>query len=145
MSVATAVLRSRPSPHYTWGPGMTLTRIERWDVRRDGPLTEASLQRKIEMLGFEVTTRTYPAGVALTTTADPRYCIEGVVRGLVKLTIDGEPAILTAGDLAFVPRGAVRRLEVVGSSTALCLEAFQRLEPANAEPGTQHVPGSPSR
>lgn len=112
---------------------MPLTRIERWDARRDGPLTEASLQRKIEMLGFEVTTRTYPAGVALTTTADPRYCIAGVVRGLVKLTVDGEPAILTAGDIAFVPRGAVRRVEVVGPSTALCLEAFQRLDAASAE------------
>ena len=123
---------------------MVLTRIERWDVRRDGPLTEASLQRKIEMLGFEVTTRTYPAGVSLTTTADPRYCIEGVVRGLVKLTIDGEPAILTAGDIAFVPRGAVRRLEVVGSSTALCLEAFQRLEPAGDE-ADAHLTDFPPR
>ena len=27
---------------------MKLTRIERWDVRKDGPLTEAALQRKIE-------------------------------------------------------------------------------------------------
>ena len=123
---------------------MTLTRIERWDVRRDGPLTEASLQRKIEMLGFEVTTRTYPAGVALTTAADPRYCVEGVVRGLVKLTIDGEPAILTAGDLAFVPKGAVRRLEVVGSSTALCLEAFQRLDPAGTDAGPHLLPDTPS-
>jgi len=121
---------------------MTLTRIERWDVRRDGPLTEASLQRKIETLGFEVATRTYPAGVAMTTSADPRYCVEGVVRGLVKLTIDGEPAILTAGDLAFIPPGAVRRVEVVGPSPALCLEAFQRTDPAAADPGTQSVPGT---
>jgi hypothetical protein len=122
---------------------MTLTRIERWDIRRDGPLNEGSLQRKIETLGYEVTTRTYPAGVAMTTAEDPRYCIEGVVRGLVKLTVDGEPAILTAGDLAFIPRGAVRRVEVVGQSTALCLEAFQRLDPAAADaPGTPKVPGT---
>jgi len=117
---------------------MTLTRIERWDVRKDGPLTEASLQRKIEALGFEVTSRTYPAGVALTTTTDPRYGIEAVVRGLVKLTVDGEPLILTAGDIVFVPRGAVRRVEVVGTTTALCLEAFQRLEPPSAEDSTEH-------
>ena len=114
---------------------MTLTRIERWDIRKDGPLTEASLQRKIEALGFEVTSRTYPAGVALTTTADTRLGIEGVVRGLVKLTIDGEPAILTAGDIAFVPRGAVRRIEVVGTTTALCLEAFQPFPPSDSTDG----------
>ena len=112
---------------------MTLTRIERWDVRKDGPLSEAALQRKIEALGFDVTTRTYPAGVSLTTTADHRYGIEGVVRGLVKLTIDGEPTILAAGDIAYVPRGAVRRVEVIGTTTALCLEAFERLEPRSSE------------
>jgi quercetin dioxygenase-like cupin family protein len=122
---------------------MTLTRIERWDVRRDGPLTEASLQRKIETLGFEVTTLTYPAGVAMTTNADPRPCIEGVVRGLVKLTVDGDPTILTAGDIAFVPRGAVRRVEVIGTSTALCLEAFQRPDSAHVEFGRPDVPGKP--
>ena len=119
---------------------MTLTRIERWDARRDGPLTEAALQRKIERLGYEVTTRTYPAGVALTTTADPRQGIEGVVRGLVKVTIDGEPAILTAGDIAFVPRGAVRRVEVVGSSPALCLEAFQPLDTPVSKPDADERP-----
>ena len=109
---------------------MRLTRIDRWDVRRDGPLSEAALQQKIELLGFQVESRTYPAGVALTTTVDSRHAIEGVVRGLVRLTIDGEPNVLTAGDIAFIPRGAVRRLEVVGSSTALCLEAYQPVEPA---------------
>lgn len=109
---------------------MTLTRIDRWDVRRDGPLSEAALQHKIELLGFQVESRTYPAGVALTTTVDSRHAIEGVVRGLVRLTVDGDPNVLTAGDIAFVPRGAVRRLEVVGSSTALCLEAYQPVEPA---------------
>jgi mannose-6-phosphate isomerase-like protein (cupin superfamily) len=112
---------------------MKLTRVERWDARKDGPLTEAALQRKIEALGFEVTTRTYPAGVALTTTADARHSIEAVVRGLVKLTVDGEPSILTAGDIAFVPRGAVRRVEVVGTTAALCLEAFERLGPPSTD------------
>lgn len=111
---------------------MKLTRIERWDVRKDGPLSEAALQRKMELFGFEVTSRTYPAGVSHTTSADSRHSMEGVVRGLVKLTVDGEPTVLTAGDIAFVPRGAVRRLEVVGTSTALCLEAFQRADPVSA-------------
>jgi mannose-6-phosphate isomerase-like protein (cupin superfamily) len=118
---------------------MTLTRIDRWDVRRDGPLSEAALQQKIELLGFQVESRTYPAGVALTTTVDSRHAIEGVVRGLVRLTVDGEPNVLTAGDIAFIPRGAVRRLEIVGSSTALCLEAYQPVEPAYAHSSREAV------
>ncbi|HVL69659.1 MAG TPA: cupin domain-containing protein [Vicinamibacterales bacterium] len=115
---------------------MTLTRVERWDVRRDGLLSEAALQRKIEALGFDVAARIYPAGVSAITSVHDRVCLAGVVRGVVKLTVDDDPVFLAAGDLAFVPRGAVRRIEVVGPETALCLEAFPRAEPA--------TPGSPA-
>ena len=112
-------------PGIARGAGMTLTRIERWDVRRDGPLSEAALHRKIEALGFVVRARTYPAGPA-TPSAEDVHGITAIVRGLVKLTIDGEQIYLTAGDLAFIPRGALRTLEVVGPSSVLCLEAVQR-------------------
>ena len=46
--------------------------------------------------------------------------------GILKITLDGESAILTAGDMVYVPRGAVRRVEVVGSSPAHCLDAIYR-------------------
>lgn len=103
---------------------MAPARIERWDVRLDGPLSEDALQRKIELLGYVLAARTYPSGLALAAISDPREAVIAVVRGLVKLTINSEPELLTAGDLAFVPAGAERRLEVVGPATALCLEAF---------------------
>lgn len=103
---------------------MTAARIERWDVRRDGPLSEVSLEQKIQALGFEVEARTYPASVAQDGRPDDRPSVIAVVRGLVKLTIDGEPVMLTAGDLAIIPHLAVRRVEAVGPSTALCFEAY---------------------
>ena len=52
--------------------------------------------------------------------------VDAVIAGILKITLDGESAILTAGDLVYVPRGAVRRVEVVGSSTAHCLDAIYR-------------------
>jgi mannose-6-phosphate isomerase-like protein (cupin superfamily) len=106
-------------------------RIERWDVRLDGPLSEDALLRKIEQLGFVLAARTYPSGLAAATT-DSRDGVTAVVRGLVKLTINGEPELLTAGDVAFVPAGAERRLEMVGPAPALCLEAFAREQGAGA-------------
>lgn len=111
---------------------MAPARIERWDVRLDGPLSEEALQRKIELLGYVLTARTYPSGLAVTAVSDPREGLTAVVRGLVKLTINGEPELLTAGDIAFVPAGAERRLEMVGPATALCLEAIVREEAAEA-------------
>lgn len=105
---------------------MLLMRIERWDARRDGPLSEAALQQKLESRGYQVSARTYPGGAVAAAQTEPDEGIQAVVTGLLKVTIDGESAILTAGDLVFVPRGAVRRLEVVGPSPALCLEGVAR-------------------
>lgn len=103
---------------------MTLSmRIERWDVRRDGPLTEPALQQKIEELGYEVSTRLYPAGAIAATQGDLRERLLAVARGLVKVTLDGESAILGAGDLVFVPRCAVQRVEAIGATAAFCFEA----------------------
>jgi|SRR5947207_14162331 len=105
---------------------MLLMRIERWDVRRDGPLTQAALQHKLQALGYESSPRIYPAGAIVAPQTDARERIDGVVSGLIKVTIEGESAILTAGDIVFVPRGAARRLEVVGGASALCLDAVFR-------------------
>jgi quercetin dioxygenase-like cupin family protein len=103
-----------------------LMRIERWDARRDGPLSETALQHKLDSRGYQVSVRTYPAGTVVAAQAGLDEGIQAVVSGLLKVTIDRESAILTAGDLVFVPRGVVRRLEVVGPSPAHCLEGVRR-------------------
>jgi quercetin dioxygenase-like cupin family protein len=101
-------------------------RVERWYVERDGALSEVAIQRKIESLGFTVTSRVYPAGKVdfPPETEHPSLC--AVVRGLLKVTVDGEPTYLAPGDIAFIPAGAQRNLEVMGSSAPLCLEALPR-------------------
>jgi mannose-6-phosphate isomerase-like protein (cupin superfamily) len=101
-------------------------RIERWYAERDGALSEVAIQRKIESLGFTVTSRLYPAGNVDWPCDETRVCVSAVVRGLVKLMVDGEPVYLAPGDIAFIPAGAQRSLEVVGSSVPLCLEAVPR-------------------
>lgn len=101
-------------------------RIERWYVERDGPLSEVAIQRKIESFGFTVTSRLYPAGRLELPSLEGQVCVAAVVRGLLKLIVDGEPVYLAPGDIAFVPSGARRSLEVVGASVPLCLEARPR-------------------
>jgi mannose-6-phosphate isomerase-like protein (cupin superfamily) len=105
---------------------MSLTRIEQWDVRRDGPLSEASLYSKLEALGFEVSARIYPAVLATTGVTDERPSATAVVRGVVRLTVADRLEMLTAGDIAFIPANVVRRIEAVGSLPVLCLEALRR-------------------
>jgi quercetin dioxygenase-like cupin family protein len=103
-----------------------LMRIERWDAGRDGPLNETALQHKLDSRGYQVSVRTYPTGTVAVAQSGADERIQAVVTGLLKVTIDGESAILSAGDLVFVPRGSVRRLEVVGPSPARCLEGVSR-------------------
>ncbi|HEX6463244.1 MAG TPA: cupin domain-containing protein [Vicinamibacterales bacterium] len=98
-------------------------RIDRWDVRRDGPVTEAALRQRIAARGYEVSTFSWPAGTVVPAQTQQEERADAVVAGVVKITLDGEAAILTAGDIVYVPRGTVRRVEVVGPGTAHCLDA----------------------
>ncbi len=103
---------------------LTVMRIDHWDPRRCGPLTEAALREKVESCGYQVSTFAWPAGTVVPPQTQDRERVDAVVTGIVKITLDGETAILTAGDIVYVPRGAVRRVEVVGASTARCLNAL---------------------
>jgi quercetin dioxygenase-like cupin family protein len=102
---------------------LTVMRIERWDPRRDGPVTEAAVRQKVETIGYQVSSLAWPAGAVIPPQAQDRERLDAVVTGIVKVTLDGESAILTAGDIVYVPRGSVRRVEVVGMSAARCLDA----------------------
>jgi len=93
---------------------LTVMRIDRWDSRRDGPVTEAALRHRVETFGYEVSTHAWPAGTVVPPQTQDKERVGAVVTGIVKVTLDGESAILTAGDIVYVPRGAVRRVEVVG-------------------------------
>jgi mannose-6-phosphate isomerase-like protein (cupin superfamily) len=108
---------------------MMLMRIERWDVRRDGPLNDAALRQKVKALGYEAAPALTQVDAVSTGHGEGNERVEAVISGLVKVTIDGESAILTAGDIVFVPRGAVCRTQAVGNSPASSLQAVYRTQP----------------
>ena len=107
-----------------------LMRIERWDSRRDGPLTESALRQKIETRGYQVSDRTYPPETVVAGQAVDCERLDAVASGMLRVTLDGESAILTAGDMLLVPRGSDRRVEVVGLSPVHCLEAVYGRNPS---------------
>jgi mannose-6-phosphate isomerase-like protein (cupin superfamily) len=102
-----------------------LMQIDRWDVRSDGPLTEAALQEKLKRLGYDPLPRSLPSGVIVSARTHHRPRADAVIAGLLKVTIDGESAILTAGDIVFIPSGAMRRVDPVGNAPVLCIEAVR--------------------
>jgi quercetin dioxygenase-like cupin family protein len=117
------------SPSGGWGSSRgrvplsgALLRIERWDPTEDGPLTEAALRRKCEFENCPVTRRTYHPGTVLPAETVSADRVEAIISGLLRITIDGSSAILAAGDAVFVPRGSLRRIEVVGAMPVVSLE-----------------------
>ena len=127
------MIRAYAPAHQPWGNMgalapqrggmMLLMRIDRWDARREGPLTEPALRQKLHALGYDASSRASAAGGVGGIQIDGRERVQAVLAGLVRVTVDGEAAILAPGDIAFVPRGAVCRVEAVGSAPALCVEA----------------------
>ena len=107
--------------------GLTLLmRIDRWDAHHDGVLTERALQQKLKTLGYDPLPRPNTSGAIASARVHRRDRVEAVLAGLLKVSIDGESAILTAGDMVFIPAGAARRVEAVGTSPVHCLEAVLR-------------------
>jgi quercetin dioxygenase-like cupin family protein len=98
-------------------------RVERWDVRTDGAFSEAALLHKVRALGCEPTARAYPAQAIMSPQTDRRPRVHAVISGLMKVTINDDAAILSAGDLVFVPADASPRIEVLGPVSATCFEA----------------------
>ena len=97
--------------------------VERWDVHRDGPVTEQALEDKIRALGYRLLPLFDPQGAIVSARVHPLDRAVAVLAGLLKITIEGESAILTVGDIALVPADCTRRVEPLGTSPILCVEA----------------------
>jgi mannose-6-phosphate isomerase-like protein (cupin superfamily) len=107
------------------GASLTL-RVIRWDEHRDGPVTEGALQGKLTSLGYDLLPLLDPHGALVSPRVHPLARADAVIAGLLKVTVEEESAILTAGDIVLIPGGAVRRVEPVGTSPIFCVEAVCR-------------------
>jgi len=97
--------------------------VERWDEKRDGPLSEAALRKKLEARGYRVSRYVYPPGTEFPDHTHSIDKIDAVVSGRFRMTLEGGEAVLGAGDCLAVPRGAVHSAEVVGNEAVVSLDA----------------------
>jgi quercetin dioxygenase-like cupin family protein len=97
--------------------------VERWDEARDGPLSEASMRRKLEARGYRVSRYVYSPGTVFPDHTHEIDKIDGVLAGRFRMTTAEGSAILEAGDCLAVPRGTVHAAEVVGDEPVVSLDA----------------------
>jgi len=105
--------------------------VQRWDARRDGALNARRLRQRLEAQGLWVSERRLAPGTPHRAAAAEHDSVEVVLNGRLKVRINDDVAVLSAGDAAFVPRGAVSHLEVVGSTGVVAFSgAYLPIGPA---------------
>ncbi len=97
--------------------------IERWDESKWGPLTEATMRRKLEAEGYSVARYTYPPGTFFSDHTHSFDKKDAVLRGRFRICMQGQEVILEPGDMIAVPAHAVHSAEVVGDESVVSLDA----------------------
>lgn len=100
-------------------------KIERWGRCLCGEPTESELYRHLTGLGYTCHRYTYPPGTVFPEHAHDVDKIDAVLSGRLRITMDGESAILQAGDYVYVPNGTVHRAEVVGDEPVVSIDAVK--------------------
>ncbi len=101
-------------------------RIERWEPKRDGPLSEHALRRKLRKLGYLATRYHYPPGTIFDEHAHDVDEIDAILSGRFRMEMEGRSIELGAGDTLYVPRGTMHRAAVVGDEPVVSLDAVRR-------------------
>jgi quercetin dioxygenase-like cupin family protein len=121
------VLRNPPSEGFDAGESrrrlsaMDEPRLERWS-RADGALTEKRMMRVLELEGYDVLVYTYRAGTVFPEHEHARAKCDGVLEGILRVTVGGETFDLAAGDRLYLPAGTRHAAQVIGSGTVLSLD-----------------------
>lgn len=103
-------------------------KIEKWNIKRDGPLSEDALRQKLEKMGYEVTRYIYPPGTFFPNHAHTVDKIDAVLSGRFRMSALGQEVILEAGDYLTVPKGVMHSAEVIGSQPVVSLDATREVE-----------------
>ena len=97
--------------------------VEKWDESAWGPLSAASMRRKLEAQGYSVACYTYPPGTIFPDHEHSIDKIDTVLRGRFRMRMGDREVILEPGDMLTVPAGTVHSAEVVGDEPVVSLDA----------------------
>ena len=100
-------------------------RVQHWDTAADGELSETALRRKLERLGYRVTRYVYPPGTSFPAHSHSVDKIDAVLAGRFRLVMQGQSAVLEAGDAIEVPCGVLHSAVVVGDLPVVSLDAIK--------------------
>ena len=99
--------------------------ISKWNIRTDGPLSKEAIIDKIESLGYQCHCYVYPPGTFFEEHTHSVDKIDAVLKGRLKLNLNGEEIILSPGDYVQVPRFLIHTAEVIGDEPVVSIDAIK--------------------
>ncbi len=100
---------------------MSGVRLERWQAG-DGPLTERRMMKLMEFEGYDVLVYTYRAGTVFPEHEHGQIKCDGVLEGVLRVTLGDAVFDLRPGDRLYIPAGTRHAAEVVGEKTVVSLD-----------------------
>ncbi|MBK5938516.1 cupin domain-containing protein [Halochromatium roseum] len=99
--------------------------IEHWHSDQDGPLTELALRHKLERRGYKVSRYVYSPGMFFPAHDHADDKIDAILSGCFRITMQGQEAVLEAGDVVVIPKHMMHTAEVVGDEPVVCFDAVR--------------------
>jgi quercetin dioxygenase-like cupin family protein len=85
----------------------------------------SELKRSLKSDGYNIYVYSYPGGMCFPEHTHDYDMIHVVLNGSLKISLDGQDHILSAGDRFTVPARVPHSAEVLGDSPVVCLDATQ--------------------
>lgn len=99
--------------------------MKTWNEDTDGQLSEVSMKKKFEALGYSVNVYRYSPGTSFPDHTHAVDKIDGVLSGRFRITLLGSTYELGPGDYLLVPAGAVHCAEVIGNEPVISLDGVR--------------------
>ncbi|CAD7698392.1 unnamed protein product [Ostreobium quekettii] len=112
---------SRPRPVPT-----AALKVEKWDERRDGSLSKASVAEKLRKQGYTTNFYTFNPGTVFPDHSHQCHKKDSIVSGRMLFRMKGEEIVLQPGDMLEVPKGATHYAAVVGADPVVFVDASKK-------------------
>eukprot|EP01114_Cavostelium_apophysatum_P014727 TRINITY_DN3889_c0_g1_i1.p1 TRINITY_DN3889_c0_g1~~TRINITY_DN3889_c0_g1_i1.p1 ORF type:complete len:104 (+),score=22.94 TRINITY_DN3889_c0_g1_i1:108-419(+) len=96
-------------------------KVEPWDEKKNSKLNEHNCKRKIEKLGYVVSTENLKSGHKVTDQKNAKDIKIGIPQGKYQIEINGETHVLKLGDTATIPANTPYSAEVVSKEEVVLL------------------------
>jgi len=100
---------------------MSEIRLEKWEGA-DGPVSEKRLMGVMEREGYEVAAYAYRAGTVFPPHQHAQDKCDGVLEGVLRVTVGEAVYDLGPGDRLSLPAGTRHSAQVIGRKTVLSLD-----------------------